>query len=75
MSCAYSESPGEEGSDGGEGGEGGEDEEWNQLQRSMQKHTKKTFEQSGTKSHPVHAAYFPEVRGQQSGGGGKWWLN
>lgn len=62
------ESPGEEGSDGGEGGEGGEDEEWNQLQRSMQKHTKKTFEQSGTKSHPVHAAYFPEEKQEC------WWL-
>ena len=41
---------------------GEEEEEWARLQQSMQKHTKKKFEQRSTDSHPVHAPFFPEVR-------------
>ena len=52
----------EEESEGGGGeGEGGEEEEWNRLQQSMKKHSKKKFEQSALESPPVHAPYFPEV--------------
>lgn len=40
---------------------GGEDEEWNKLQESVRKHSKKKFENNKTESHPVHAPYFPEV--------------
>ena len=39
-----------------------EDEEWSRLQESVQKHSKKKFEQTKTESHPVHAPHFPEVR-------------
>lgn len=38
-----------------------DEEEWNRLQRSLQKHSKKKFEQNNTESHPVHAPFFPEV--------------
>lgn len=39
----------------------GEDEEWNRLQQSVQKHSKKKLEQNKAESHPVHAPFFPEV--------------
>lgn len=55
----------EEESSGGEGGGGKEDEEeeeeWDRLQQSLHKHSKKKFEQKATDSHPVHAPFFPEV--------------
>ena len=49
-----------------EGEEGDKDikddeEEWRSLQESMQKHQKKKFDSINTKSHPVHAPYFPDV--------------
>ena len=47
--------------EGGEGGGGGEEEEWNRLQQSMKKHSKKKFEQNSTESPPVHGPHFPEV--------------
>lgn len=43
------------------GGEETEEEEWKRLQQSLQKHSKKKFEQSATESHSVHAPYFPQV--------------
>ena len=46
-----------------ESGGGGDEEEaeWEQLQRSVQKHKKK-FDSTNSESHPVHAPFFPEVR-------------
>ena len=38
-----------------------DEQEWNKLQQSLSKHSKKKFEQKPTESHPVHAPYFPEV--------------
>ena len=57
----------ESGDDSGGEGEGvsqdksGEDEEWDRLQQTVQKHSKKKYEKVESESHLVHAPYFPEV--------------
>lgn len=52
---------------GGEGPEQ-EEEEWERLQQSLNKHSKKKFEQLATDSHTVHAPYFPQEKFEL------WWL-
>ena len=50
------------GSTSGSESEKDDEEEWKILQQSMEKHKKKKFDKVSTKSYPVHAPYFPEVR-------------